>query len=168
MESPSRRNAEAATMPPKLPSTLRPIATTYRRTKGFYRTHLWCCDKSLPRPHAIVRVLHLDADCVPFAVLGSRRRVAQVVLPAQFVCDPARRGVEISRAPDDLGASAAVVRDLAQRERVHAVVHPSSAPRIRRRRPRRRGGRRIAAATAGHRERKRDRETRCARPLKPM
>src|SRR6185436_20411070 len=122
-------------------------------------------DVSSTRAHAIGPVLDLDADGVPLAIFRARRRVAEIILAAQFIGDPARRGIQIARASDDLGASAAVVGNLAQCKRVYAIVHAaSSAPRVGGGIVGRRGWR-IPTAATRHRERKRDREAR-ARPLK--
>src|SRR3954471_2231375 len=101
---------------------------------------------------------------MPLAILHAGRFVAQVVLPAQFIRDSGGCGIQIARAPHDLGAAAAVVSDFTQRERVDTIVHASAAARIRR-------GivwrwrRWIPAASARHRERKRDREPRSPWPL---
>src|SRR5512138_3657185 len=89
-------------------------------------------DKPFARADVIARVLDVDADRVPLAILRSIRRVSQVVLAAELVGNAGRRGIQIACTADDLGPPAAVVGDLAQRERVHAIVHAPSASRIRR------------------------------------
>jgi len=70
----------------------------------------------------VVAVAHHDLDRVPLAVLWRGRGVAKKILLAQLVGDPRRRGVEIAIRHDDLGATAAVVGDRAQRVDVHALA----------------------------------------------
>src|SRR6266545_5938382 len=90
---------------------------------------------------------------MPPSVLHAGGRVPEIVLAAQLVGNSGGCGIQIARTSYDLGASAAVVGDFAQRSHVHMVViRAISAARRRRRERRRRGRRWPATATAGHRE----------------
>ena len=76
-------------------------------------------DVAAARPHAQAAALHLNPDTVPVSIPASGARVPEVVLLAQLVRDSRGRLIEAGEPPDDLGASAAVVRDLAECVRVH-------------------------------------------------
>src|SRR2546427_7205838 len=82
---------------------------------------------------------HLDANRMPAAVFFPGRRIAEIVLLAQFVGDAARRRIEVARFTNDLGAAAAVVGHVAQRrhvDRIVAALPPRPAARLLRRRHR--------------------------------
>ena len=168
MRSLKSSSDEATSRPPQLPRRLRPSAVASRGTRHSSVRDGLSSRRTPPRAHAIARgSAHFDADRVPAAVLLPGRRVAEVVLLAQFVGDARRRRIEIARVADDLGAAAAVVGHVAQRDDIHAIVDRRAATRPpaarrpaaglppgRRRRPR--GNRRPPA----ERERQRDRRTR--------
>src|SRR4051812_4531346 len=86
--------------------------------------------------HVVRGIAHLDTDGVPAAVLGSRCRVPEVVLLAQFGGGAGGRGIQVACRADDLGAPAAVIGNVAQGGDVDAVVRHAapargSAPRSR-------------------------------------
>src|SRR3982751_4729376 len=139
MESPSSRNEDATITPPRLPRMLRLTATervctgtasmpypvvadsVYSRrcqpaassyvpapvVDLLLRRHI-----PLARAHVIRPLAHVDADRVPPSVLRTRGGVSHVVLLALLVCDSGGRGIEITRPPDDLGPTTAVVGDI--------------------------------------------------------
>src|SRR2546427_570637 len=85
----------------------------------------------------IAAVAHLDPNRMPAAVFLPGRRIPEIVLLAQFVGDAARRGIEVARFTNDLGAAAAVVGHVAQRrhvDRIVAALPPRPAARLLRRR----------------------------------
>src|SRR5436189_2598509 len=82
-----------------------------------------------PRPDAIVAVRDFDADRMPAAVFLRRRRIPEIVLFAQLVGDVLGRRVQVASRADDLGAAAAVVGHVPQRDDVHAIVAGSPASR---------------------------------------
>src|SRR5215210_1541222 len=96
-------------------------------------------NESATGPDVISGISQLDTNRVPLPVLYTRRGVAQIVLAAQFVGDARRRGLEITRAADDLRAAAAVVGDVAERRHVHPFVAAATAAPRHRWRIRRRG-----------------------------
>src|SRR5579864_105508 len=79
-------------------------------------------DEALARPNGAAAPAHDDLDRVPLAVLRCGRRVAQEVLLAQLAGDPRCGRVQIAVRHDDLGATAAVVRNRAQGVDVHALA----------------------------------------------
>src|SRR3954447_3163350 len=62
------------------------------------------------------------AQAVELAVGAARRRVAEHVLAVQLLGDPRRALVQLRRVLHDLGAAAALGRDVAQRRGVHPGV----------------------------------------------
>src|SRR5204863_9639861 len=70
-----------------------------------------------------------DADRMPAPVLLRSRWISEVVLLAQLVGDVRGCGIQVARVPHDLGAAAAVVRHVAQRDHVDAIVVGCAAAR---------------------------------------
>src|SRR5262245_26474747 len=70
---------------------------------------------------AIAVAADFDTDGMPPAVFLPTGWVAQIVLLAQLVGDACRRGIEIVRVADDLGPTAAVVGEFAERQTVNWV-----------------------------------------------
>src|SRR5207247_1049248 len=85
---------------------------------------------SAPRAHAVRPSLaQLDPNRMPAAVSLHERWIAEVILLAQLVGDAGGGRVQIARLTDDFSAAAAVVRHVAQRRDVHAVVARPAARR---------------------------------------
>src|SRR3954452_8465596 len=80
------------------------------------------CDVTPACTDAIIAIAKFDTNRMPSSVLLAFGRVAEIVLPAQFVGDVRGRRIQIARIADDFGAAAAVVGHVTQRDDVDAVV----------------------------------------------
>ena len=182
-----RRSEEATSRPPQLPRRLRPSAVARRGTRHSMRlriavTYSRCSRGGRGRGSVPFRTSTRMVCQRPS--FFPRRRIAEVVLLAQFVGDARGRRVEIARVADDLGAPAAVVGHVAQRGDVDAIVAGDAAASCRcaaersaaaarpplpapatgkRKRDRQRGGC-AAARLRAHRRRRPRRRCRSRRP----
>src|SRR5688572_10374001 len=90
----------------------------------------------------------------------TRAWITEVVLLAQFVGDVGHRRIQIAEVAYDLGASAAVVGNFAQRHHVDTIVDADRTPAARWRIAAAGLRHRNATAAAATRERERNRQTR--------
>src|SRR5437016_1385016 len=85
------------------------------------------CEVAAPRANAVIPVFDFNANRVPAAVLLPQRCVPEIVLLAQLVRDVRRGRIEIARVADDLGATAAIIRHVAQGADVDAIAAAAAA-----------------------------------------